>query len=311
MSLPAIQLLGQHMQVRVICREDCSFILEDMKINHISFNNALFESFSFSSLLISFKNILNLRRKGLYQVLDLEADPRSMWQLKLAGINTIITYNRPGAIFADEIVTIKQEPMHQLEKNYNIAAAYLRGIKPGVESARLKSLLPVPGAMTDTGAPIIISCWTSRPEKNWPLDCWAQLLDNLYKQDIPFRILVPPDADRHFLDFKTRYESQWSFLSASLESVYSLVLGCRSVICCDNFLGHMAASLGRPVMWINGSSDSAYVRPYGQSTRVVQEEIACRPCFHKCTHRVLAQCLKSLSSQKVIDEFNIWLKTLK
>jgi ADP-heptose:LPS heptosyltransferase len=73
----------------------------------------------------------------------------------------------------------------------------------------------------------------------------------------------------------------------------------------------MGAWLGKPVLWINGSSDPSHVAPRGPATVVVEvEPMPCRPCGHRCVNPVYKRCLLDLSPEGVIAAAAPWLAKL-
>lgn len=306
MALPAIRLLAGQASIRVICRPDCAFVLRELGIEAIPFNNPFFVKPGIRTFLEGLGNALALRSQIGRVALDFNADPRTGFLLKVAGVRSVFSYQRPFAWFIDNKVDLPKEALHQSEKDKAVAAGFLNHEK------RQSSAQPVNKTwLPKSSSTLLISCWTRKDEKNWPLDSWQILIDELLTEGKSLCILVPPDGDQYFRDFQMRNQEKIEFLGLDLEGVYNRVQAAAGILCTDNFLGHMAAYLGKPVFWINGSSDPDQVRPYGNQTELVQlDPMECRPCRHRCINPVYKQCLMQLTPEMVKDRAKIWLEKI-
>jgi ADP-heptose:LPS heptosyltransferase len=149
---------------------------------------------------------------------------------------------------------------------------------------------------------LLLACWTRKDEKNWPWERWDEVLSLLLSLGRDFAVLDAPDGDAGFAAFRARWGGRVRFLAADLPGVEDAVRGCAGVIGLDNFLGHMAGALGKPVLWINGSSDPAAVAPRGPRTEIAQREpMPCRPCGNRCVNPDYKACLKGLPPDPVTD----------
>jgi ADP-heptose:LPS heptosyltransferase len=299
------------MPVTVIGRADCLFALEGTGAEGVPFANPSFSRLSPRTLMASLRNALALRKAvpGGGTVLDLEADPRSALLLRLAGFHRVIAYERDHARFFHALLPLQAGIRHQADKGIAVAEAFLRreGMDPAAPAARAES--PEPPIPKD--APLLLSCFTRKDTKNWPYASWDALLSHLLAQGRPLRVLVPPDGDAGFRDFQARWKDRIEFLEGGLPAVDAAVRASAGIIATDNFLGHLAADRGKPVLWINGSSDPGMVAPRGRRTRVVQKEpMPCRPCSHRCVNPVHRQCLLELAPEQVIGAAGPWLTAL-
>ena len=308
MALPAIRLLARHVQVTVVGRPDCLFLLKDIGVQGIPFSYPFFSDSSLTAFWKSIRNAWALRGKIQGTVLDTDADPRTVLFMKIAGAGDCISYRRNFGWLFDKSLPLFNPPHHQVEKNEAVALAYIHSIQSQDE-------VPKPAATrTDVtwkkpnSGTLLLSCWTRRPEKNWPLDRWSKVIEMLRQKGRPICILNPPDADAPFRKFQAEWQGRVEFFSGDLETLYARLHLATGVITTDNFLGHMGAFLDKPVAWINGSSDETGVVPYGSNTHIIQvETMPCRPCRHHCTNPVYRKCLLDLTTQKVMDEINTWL----
>lgn len=299
MALPSLELLARHTRVTVACRPGCEGILRRRGLEALPFPHPAFASSAPSAWLAGLRAAWALRglasRCG--EALDLNADPRTALMLKAAGCARTLSYRRPFAWFFDETFPISPAGPHQGDKDWAVAAAWLA--RQGVSAPAQPPPAPLPAAAS---APLLLSCWTRKPEKNWQLERWEAVLEYLTAAGRPFAILDAPDGDAAFAAFRARWRDRARFIAADLAGVEDEVRACAGVIGLDNFLGHMAAGLGKPVLWINGSSDRDLVAPRGPATAVVQvDPMPCRPCGHRCVNRIHLECLRALPPAAVLD----------
>lgn len=344
MAMPAIRLLARHMQVTILCRPDCLFLFRDLALPAVGFHNPFFARASAGTLRTALRNAWALRGDGRIrgEALDLDADPRSAFFLKVAGAGRTHAYARQFSWLFDATFPLPpsfpaDSKMHQADKNLAVAKAFLRmrgllpsgtpaaaGTREGTLGGTVTGLerFPVPESEPERSAVkrdprnLVLSCWTRKDEKNWSLENWDRVAGFLWERGMRAQILVPPDGDAEFHRFRVRWQDRLEFLTGDLEAVFRRVRASAGVICTDNFLGHMGAYLGKPVFWINGSSDPEHVVPKGQmmgsntgvKTRIVQfEPMPCRPCGHRCVNPVYKQCLLELRPETVLAQLEDWL----
>jgi ADP-heptose:LPS heptosyltransferase len=314
MALPAIRLLAGRIPVRVLCRPDCVFLLRGLGIEALPFPNPFPVEPGLSTFLSGLKGALALRSILGPTALDFHADPRTAFLLKAAGARRVRSFRRPFGWFIDGDFPIPADRLHQSEKDMAVAEGFLEragaGNLPITDNTQVTPSAERPGPSA-ARAQLVVSCWTRRDEKNWPLESWSRLIDALSREGRSVCVIVPPDGDEAFRAFRERWRDQSGveFLETGLEGIHRRVGSSGGVLCTDNFLGHMASYLGKPVFWINGSSDPVHVRPYGAGTEVVQSEpMPCRPCRHHCVNPVYKKCLLELSPDTVLSRVEAWLE---
>src|SRR5690606_1662767 len=133
------------------------------------------------------------------------------------------------------------------------------------------SRLPTPylEASPAESPPWLLSIWTRKPEKNWPMEHWEAFIGRLEKAGVPFAVLRAPDGDASLERFLGRLRGRAGIVEGSLDEVAERVKVSAGVIATDNFLGHMAGYYGRPLLWINVSSPAEQVAPRGPRTVAV------------------------------------------
>lgn len=298
MALPALELLARHARVTVACRPGCEGVLRARGFDALPFPHPAFASSAPSAWVAGLKAAWALRGRAsrCAEALDLNGDPRTAVMLKAAGCARTVSYRRPFAWCFDETFPAAPAGPRQGDKDWAVAAAWLA--RKGVPVP--PRTLPAPAAAAS--GPLLLACWTRKPEKNWPLGKWDAVLEWLSAEERSFAVLDAPDGDAAFAAFRSRWAGRARFLSADLAGIEAAVRDSAGVIGLDNFLGHMAASLGKPVLWINGSSDPDLVVPDGPATSIVQvDPMPCRPCGHRCVNPVHLQCLRTLEPDAVLS----------
>jgi ADP-heptose:LPS heptosyltransferase len=324
MALPALRRLAEESDVRVVCRPDCAEILRREGLDPVPFDNAFFTRGTLAALTRTWREAWRLRSLPVSDALDLDADPRTAFWLRVAGVPRITSYRRPfGALF-DETFELPPGALHQADRDMEVVEEYLRGHREFVGSresgvGREKTLefspvphppLPVPRspspsdeaahttglATPDSRLPTssiyspyplpptpypeeqpakgqswLLSTWTRKPEKNWPVEHWEAFIERLEKAGVPFAVLHAPDGDASHERFLGRLRGRAEVVEGSLEEVAGRVKVSAGVIATDNFLGHMAGYYGKPVLWINVSSPAEQVAPRGPRTVIVGE----------------------------------------
>lgn len=316
MALPALKALAHHVELTVICRPDCAGILRAEGLNGIPFDNAFQIKPGLGSFLDSWRSAWKLRGRLGALSLDFDADPRTAFWLKVAGVKRTVSYHRFAASLFDELLPLPLEAIHQADRDMAVARAFL-------ESETIRKRVRVHGSgKTDSSdfsfppptrtlnpnpepdSPWLISCWTRKDTKNWPLARWDEFLERLLAERVPFRILNAPDGNMEFRTFRARWSERVEFLEDSLTQIARAVQTSKGVVATDNFIGHMAGYYRKPVLWINGSSDPRQVRPKGPQTQGIQvDPMPCRPCGHRCVNAEYKACLTKLSVNSVWRAF--------
>lgn len=326
MALPAIRRLHRGMPVTVLCRPDCAFVLRRLGIPALPCVFPFLARPSLPSFFASLREARRLRGRLGGAALDFHSDPRTAFFLKLAGTREAISYRRPAARFFDRLLPLSPAAVHQGEKDMDLAMRFLeeRGKHAGDVSHELLKAGPSndpPGTLPDEPVPppaaapaatrydLLLSCWTRKEEKNWPLSRWDEVLNLLLARGRRPAVIVPPDGDSAFRDFRARWDSRLEFIQGDLEEIHDRARDSAAVIALDNFLGHLGAHFGKPVFWINGSSDPEHVRPRGAAV-VQKDPMPCRPCGHRCINPVHLQCLLELRTTDVLPKLDAWLTSL-
>ncbi len=323
MALPAIIKLSGNFKVTVLCRKDCQFVLNNLGIDSLVHENTFLASSGLSTFINTIKSSLILRQAianiNPILSLDFESDPRTAIFLKIAGAPWTISYTRSFGWFFDQTFPLTLNRSHQSEKSIAISIEIQKIFSKFIPKGILDSEKNNHEANSEKkdfqkgSNYFILSCWTRKEEKNWPFQYWNEVLKFISGKKISVQIVVPPEKNSDFLNFKIRWEkkSGISFFEGDLKAIYQITSMSRGIIATDNFLGHMGAYLKKPVFWINGSSNPLHVGPLSPKIKIVQfDPMPCRPCYHRCSNPIHIQCLKELKPKYVIEQLKEWVTSL-
>lgn len=91
----------------------------------------------------------------------------------------------------------------------------------------------------------------------------------------------------------------------SLLDALDLLSVAEQVVCNDSGLMHVACALGRPTVGIFGSTSPQFTPPLGDDAVVVEQTLACRPCFQRTCPLGHLDCLQTLPPEKVLEHLKL------
>ena len=146
--------------------------------------------------------------------------------------------------------------------------------------------------------------------KQWPLDRYRQLIEQLLAESTRARIILfgSPGEAGMIADLVRGLESQVAIAAGktTVKQVAALIERCDLLICNDSGLMHAAVAVKTPVVAIYGPTDIRRTAPLGPQHTIVRHEMACSPCFklegddqvHLCQHH---DCLMSIAPDEVLN----------
>jgi heptosyltransferase-2 len=145
---------------------------------------------------------------------------------------------------------------------------------------------------------------TYGPAKQWPLDRYAHLADNI-QAFTKGRVIIfggPNDKD---LGEKISQEMHHCPIDlsgkTSLGEAMALIEKCDLFITNDSGLMHVAAALDVPLVAVFGSTNSVTTGPLSQNSRIVQVPLECSPCLRPECPKGHLNCMEQISVEIVFN----------
>ena len=118
-----------------------------------------------------------------------------------------------------------------------------------------------------------IAVATSKPDKDWPAERWAEVIDVLHEKHGLGCVLVGgrspvEQAAEETIMSRARHAPR-STLGCSLREMVSVLSASALVLSPDTAPMHIANALGRPVIALFGATDPKRTGPYGKSQELV------------------------------------------
>lgn len=135
----------------------------------------------------------------------------------------------------------------------------------------------------DLAKPILVLCPGAAYglAKQWPAEYFAKVAAEKAKQG--FQIIILGAKNDHVVAERIIQSTACLNLvgkTTLLDAVH--LLSCATVVVTnDSGLMHIAAALSRPLVAIYGSSTPDFTPPLGKRVRVLEKQLACRPCFKR------------------------------
>jgi ADP-heptose:LPS heptosyltransferase len=140
--------------------------------------------------------------------------------------------------------------------------------------------------------------------KQWREANYAELADLLVRSFSLPVVFTAGSAESHVLSAIGRQariaHTYWSDLS--LRELFALIQGCRLFIGNDGGPTHAAASLGKPLVVVWGSSNYRAWRPWGTRYELIRSDLACIPCpGYSCAVYGEPRCILEITVPRVFD----------
>jgi heptosyltransferase-2 len=156
-----------------------------------------------------------------------------------------------------------------------------------------------------THKPILVLCPGAEfgPSKRWPEEHYGKFAQHYLAQNWQVWILgSPKDSDcAKKIQEITEYACHDLTGKTSLGEAIDLMSLADLVLSNDSGLMHIAAALNRPLVALYGSTSPQFTPPLAKDVTILQEKIACSPCFKRTCPLNHHQCMHSLQVSKVID----------
>jgi lipopolysaccharide heptosyltransferase II len=141
------------------------------------------------------------------------------------------------------------------------------------------------------------------PTKRWPLQSFAELIDQLNKARIGPVVLFGAPSERGVVDEVNRLTAQSPIDLVGQTGIGLLpALLRKAAVLVTNDSGpmHVAAAVGTPVVAMFGPTSPTRTGPYGDAHHVLRAGIPCSPCFsRRCGNVNQLECLTAIRPSEV------------
>lgn len=153
---------------------------------------------------------------------------------------------------------------------------------------------------------IIFAPEAGRLLRYWGSEKWVNLAQELSEKGWYVILIVHND---NAIEKKKQhvFDSIWR---GSISDMRRLFFQARAVIATDSFAGHFASACGKPVLSLFGPQLPNIWRPWGEFNRIAYiDGYDCRPCDQ--IHCIIPDknCMKVLSVEAVLEEFNMLINS--
>lgn len=151
---------------------------------------------------------------------------------------------------------------------------------------------------------IVICPFTTRPQKHWFEDYWRQTSD-LLKQEyhLPVVMLGGPGDIETAADLSSETSIINLVGKTSLQEAAEIIRRSKGLIGVDTGLTHMGHVMQVPTLALFGST-RPYLKTGMTSSKVIYLDLHCAPCRRNPTCEGSFDCLRQITPEIVIKEFN-------
>lgn len=139
--------------------------------------------------------------------------------------------------------------------------------------------------------------------KQWAVDKFARVAENLAGRDLPSVVIAAPDEGPIITTLIKESRAKVAGLATlSLPEVTALTARSRLFVGNDSGIAHIAVATGTPSVVIFGSSNVTHWRPWTtQPNEIVREELPCQPCHgYFCAEFERPECILRVPVERVM-----------
>ena len=178
-------------------------------------------------------------------------------------------------------------------------------LKPAAEAKRtVQRLLAAGFEQSDRPYAVLHPCAT-KDYKQWPLQSFARLADQLARRNLNLVVTGAGDFDRQAIE-QLMSLSDAPLLSLhnrlSLGQLIALLAGARLFAGNDTGPTHLAAAAGIPVFALFGPTDESLWGPLGENVTILRSDVPCEPGCLRRRCAVNYRCLQTLAPENVLEQ---------
>ncbi|HUI91242.1 MAG TPA: glycosyltransferase family 9 protein, partial [Chitinivibrionales bacterium] len=149
--------------------------------------------------------------------------------------------------------------------------------------ALTKETIPVPGPAAGRRL-VLVHPGTFNPEKQWPAEKFAQVIDRLMAQEkLETRIICGKDDAPVSDAIVSRLKAPCRIVFPTFGELELLLKQACVLLCLDSFAQHAAAALGTPIVAVYGPSRPQFFAPCADNITVVWNNGEIKPPYRECT----------------------------
>jgi len=253
----------------------------------------------------------DLRRRNFDVAIDLQGLLRSGIMAFLSGAPTRIGLgSKEGSrIFMSHVLSRGEGDIRKISSEYRYLAEEL-----GLEVGEFRMEVPLSEADRNwarsreselglEGGFMVAVPFTTRPQKHWFEDRWAQLMDRITRDmGLPVVVLGGPDDVEAFQRIRDLAETEPVDLvgKTSLIQAGAMLQRASLVVGVDTGLTHMSIAFDRPTVTIFGSNIPYTITPTDRA-KVLVHWLECSPCKGNPTCDGAFTCLKLVTVEEVLE----------
>ena len=143
------------------------------------------------------------------------------------------------------------------------------------------------------------------PAKKWPVEHFAELASQLLELGQQVWLMGSPKDAQDTAKIKGLAPACFDLAGkTSLTDAIDLMSFAGQAVCNDSGLMHVACALGVPTVGVFGSTSPGFTPPLGERAVVVEQSLACRPCFQRECPLGHLDCLRTLTPKLVLEQMS-------
>ena len=251
-----------------------------------------------------------LRRRPYHLALECQGLLRSRLLCYLSGARFKLGFRskEPGGLLMDRLVS--RGPHSTLFASEYLYLLDLLGyegppprpcleVGPGARegAARLLSRMGI------TGGYAALAPFTTRPQKHWLPDRWADLMKGLHRLMGLQPVVLGGPADQEAALALVERAGVGATLAgqAGVAESAAVVQGAQVVIGVDTGLVHMGTAFQRPTVALFGATRPYLELPLPAPTRIVYHPMECSPCRRRPSCRGGFPCMEAITVEEVME----------
>ncbi|HJM10084.1 MAG TPA: lipopolysaccharide heptosyltransferase II [Candidatus Marinimicrobia bacterium] len=232
-----------------------------------------------------------LKSKELDRLYLLSGSWRSAYIGWFSGAEERIGYTGQGrSPLLTEIITPPSEKTHRSKRYLNLLKEYDTTAELTAQIAVTDDEVASAKVLLESlnmASPLAIFSGSMAPSRRPPTTLWKGIIEFALNSGISV-LLVGGKRD-----VPIAMELMESFPARNLKSVcgktslretIALISQCAGAIASDSGLGHISANLGVPTVSLFGAGDPEVTAPFGNSTKIIFQNVHCSPCKKNQCH---------------------------